>query len=63
MNFFDDKAAGVTVDDKMLNENFRCFHEINDFANKLYPAFTPSASNRAFFNGAEPAVVLLLNSL
>ncbi|WP_320729688.1 helicase domain-containing protein [Enterobacter ludwigii] len=45
VNFFDDKAAGVTVDDTMLNENFRCFHEINDFANKLYPAFTPSASN------------------
>ncbi|WP_085841565.1 UvrD-helicase domain-containing protein [Enterobacter asburiae] len=45
VNFFDDKSAGVTVDDKMLNKNFRCFHEINDFANKLYPAFAPSASN------------------
>ncbi|WP_411813551.1 hypothetical protein [Erwinia tracheiphila] len=31
MNFFDDEAIGITVDDKMLNENFRCFHEINDF--------------------------------
>jgi superfamily I DNA/RNA helicase len=58
VNFFDDKAAGVTVDDKMLNENFRCFHEINDFANKLYPAFTPSASNVREISGHDGVFLL-----
>lgn len=58
VNFFDDKAAGVTVDDKMLNENFRCFHEINDFANKLYPAFAPSASNVREISGHDGVFLL-----
>ncbi|TQC76138.1 UvrD-helicase domain-containing protein [Pantoea dispersa] len=58
VNFFDDKAAGVTVDDKMLNENFRCFHEINGFANKLYPAFAPSASNVCEISGHDGVFLL-----
>ncbi|WP_337264536.1 MULTISPECIES: UvrD-helicase domain-containing protein [unclassified Serratia (in: enterobacteria)] len=58
VNFFDDKAAGVTVDDKTLNENFRCFHEINDFANKLYPAFAPSASNVREISGHDGVFLL-----
>ncbi|EPB4205281.1 UvrD-helicase domain-containing protein [Yersinia enterocolitica] len=58
VNFFDDKAAGITVDDKMLNENFRCFHEINDFANKLYPAFAPSASNVREISGHDGVFLL-----
>ncbi|PHZ22456.1 UvrD-helicase domain-containing protein [Yersinia massiliensis] len=58
VNFFDDKAAGVTVDGKMLNENFRCFHEINDFANKLYPYFTPSISNVRVLSGHDGIFLL-----
>lgn len=58
VNFFDDKAAGVTVDDKMLNENFRCFHEINDFSNKLYPNFPPSVSNVHITSGHDGVFLL-----
>ncbi|MBD2816504.1 UvrD-helicase domain-containing protein [Xenorhabdus sp. Flor] len=58
VNFFEDKAAGIAVDDKMLNENFRCFHEINDFANKLYPTFTPSASNVREISGHDGVFLL-----
>lgn len=58
VNFFDDKAAGVIVDDKMLNENFRCFHEINDFANKLYPDFAPSVSNVREISGHDGVFLL-----
>lgn len=58
VNFFDDKAVGVTVDDKMLNENFRCFHEINDFANKLYPDIAPSISNVRSLSGHDGIFLL-----
>ncbi|MCG5130047.1 UvrD-helicase domain-containing protein [Enterobacter mori] len=58
VNFFDDKAAGVTVDDKMLNENFRCFHEINDFSNRLYPDFAPSISNVRSLSGHDGIFLL-----
>lgn len=58
VNFFDDKASGATVDDKMLNENFRCFHEINDFANKLYPKFSPSVSNVREISGHDGVFLL-----
>ncbi|WP_219952945.1 UvrD-helicase domain-containing protein [Dickeya zeae] len=58
VNFFEDKAPMVAVDDKMLNENFRCFHEINDFANKLYPAFPPSASRVHDMSGHDGVFLL-----
>jgi hypothetical protein len=58
VNFFDDKAVGVTVDAKMLNENFRCFHEINDFANKLYPDIAPSISNVRSLSGHDGIFLL-----
>ncbi|MEH5667917.1 UvrD-helicase domain-containing protein [Enterobacter cloacae] len=58
VNFFEDKAAGIVVDDKMLNENYRCFHLINEFANKLYPEFTPSISNVRATSGHDGVFLL-----
>ncbi|AGN88363.1 UvrD-helicase domain-containing protein [Enterobacter sp. R4-368] len=58
VNFFEDKTSGVTIDDKTLNENFRCFKEINDFANKLYPDFSPSVSNVRKLSGHDGVFLL-----
>lgn len=58
VNFFETKTSGVILDDQMLNENFRCFHEINDFANKLYPKFTPSSSNVFNISGHDGVFLL-----
>ncbi|MBK5143148.1 UvrD-helicase domain-containing protein [Budviciaceae bacterium BWR-B9] len=58
VNFFADKTPDVSLDDKMLNENFRCFHEINDFANKLYPKFAPSISNVRDVSGHDGVYLL-----
>lgn len=58
VNFFMNEKIDIDVDNTTLVENHRCFHEINKFANRLYPNVVAAVSNK-FDESGHDGVYLL----
>jgi len=58
INFFEDSKLDIETDNTSLTVNYRCFENICNFSNKLYPDLPPATSGNSKITGHDGIFVL-----